>query len=114
MSNDMEFTLDVKDNTDLAKEQLSKAIEVALTAIGQQAVNHSARVCPVDTGRLRASIDSKVAKSEKAVYIGTNVEYAAPQEYGTSKIKGKHYLRHGATEYGDEYKAILKNAMKNA
>jgi Bacteriophage HK97-gp10, putative tail-component len=114
MSNGMDFTLEVKDNVELAKQQLNRAVEVALTAIGQQAVSHSARVCPVDTGRLRASIDSKVAKSEKAVYIGTNVEYAAPQEYGTAKIKGKHYLRHGATEYGSEYKAILKNAMKNA
>ena len=46
--------------------------------------------CPVDTGRLRASITSSVTGNEGKV--GTNVEYAAAQEFGTNNIPAHPYL----------------------
>jgi HK97 gp10 family phage protein len=46
---------------------------------------------PVDTGRLRGSIASKV-DGDKAI-VGTNVEYAPYVEYGTGKMRAQPYLR---------------------
>ena len=95
-----------KDNTDEVLTALEKAIENGLTAIGMTAEGHAKRKITdypaVDTGRLRNSItfalsgekantptytDSEKGvynysgtapdDKEKAVYIGTNVEYAA-------------------------------------
>lgn len=54
------------------------------------------RLCPVDTGRLRASIThSDVDRDGDAVKVrvGTNVEYAAYVELGTSRAAAQPYLR---------------------
>lgn len=50
------------------------------------------KLCPVDTGRLRASITTE--KIGKAAYaVGTNVEYAPYVEFGTRKMRAQPYLR---------------------
>ena len=46
---------------------------------------------PVDSGRLKNSITSKIMQ-EKA-FIGTNVEYAPHVEYGTRFMRAQPYLR---------------------
>lgn len=48
--------------------------------------NEARRRAPVDTGRLRSSIVSRSERSGRSVgyVIGTNVNYAAAVEYGTS------------------------------
>ena len=52
---------------------------------------------------------------EKAVYIGTNVEYAPGIELGTHRKAGAvHFLKRAATEHGAEYKKLLEESMKNA
>ena len=52
---------------------------------------------------------------DKAVYLGTNVVYAAGIETGSHrKAGGVHYLQKAATNYKDEYKTIFENSMKNA
>lgn len=58
-------------------DALSAQIEQALIAIGLTAESYAKADCPVDTGRLRNSITNAVEMSEQAVYIGSNVEYAA-------------------------------------
>ena len=89
--------------------------------------------CPVDTGRLRASISSNwsgsglsrgevdsPAKSDdgvgqpggtRAVFIGatgTNVEYAPYLELGTVKMGAQPYLRPAFDKYKDFRKYIRK------
>lgn len=49
--------------------------------------------CPVDTGNLRASINTQLDRSEIAAYVSTNVEYAPYVEEGTSKMQGSHFLK---------------------
>ena len=46
---------------------------------------------PVDTGRLRASVASKVEPKGGAVF--TNVTYAPFVEYGTRKMEARHVQR---------------------
>lgn len=67
----------IKDNSEEFLKALPEQIEQALTAIGLTAESHAKQECPVDTGRLRNSITNAVRADEKAVYIGSNVEYAA-------------------------------------
>ena len=66
-----------------------------------------------DGGQPQQASASDYAKhaspEENAVYVGTNVEYAAEQEYYGRK---KHYLRNSVTMHNDEYKKIAENAFK--
>lgn len=58
-------------------------------------------------------------KNEKAVYIGTNVEYAPYVEYGHQQYGGgghvpaKPFLRPAAAEHNDEYKRLMEKALKD-
>lgn len=56
-------------------------------------------------------------KDEKAVYIGTNVEYAAYVEMGTSRTTPQPFLKPAATEHMKEYAkkvgACIKEAINN-
>lgn len=59
-------------------------------------VSDARREAPVDTGRLRSSIGSEIVMgsgSEIIGKVGSKVEYASYQEYGTRYQKGKPYLR---------------------
>lgn len=100
-----------KDNTDEVLKGLSDAAERALTRIGFEAEGYAKKECPVDTGNLRNSITHEVVQSEKAVYIGTNVEYAAYVELGTVRTKAKPYLKPAATEHSTVYKRIMEEEM---
>ena len=96
------------DNTKLIKNATDQQIEAALEAIGLKVEGYAKLLCPVDTGRLRNSITHVVKTNEKTVYIGTNVEYAAAVECGTSRQRPQPYLKPAATQHTDEYKAIAK------
>lgn len=101
------------DNSKIFLSAKDEAVYQALEAIGQAAEGHAKKLTPVDTGRLRNSI--AYAVKDNAAYIGTNVEYAPPVEFGTSRgHKAHHMLKRAATEHGEEYKAIAKAAMKAA
>lgn len=101
------------DNTDEVLRGISDAVERALTRIGLSAEGYAKKECPVDTGNLRNSITHEVVQSEKAVHIGTNVEYAAYVELGTVRTKAQPYLRPAATEHSGVYKRILEEEMSN-
>lgn len=84
-----------------------------LEEVGQVAEGYAKKACPVDTGRLRNSITHVTRASEKAEYIGTNVEYAPYVELGTRKQAAQPFLRPAASGHADTYKAILKKHLGN-
>lgn len=51
-------------------------------------------------------------ESEKAVYIGTNVEYAPYVEFGARGKEGKHMFRNAVTNHTEEYKRLLAAAIE--
>ena len=59
-------------------------------------------LCPVDTGNLQGSIDHSVYKERGNWHgiVGTNVQYAAPVEFGTKYWDGKPYLRPALANLG--------------
>lgn len=113
----MALTFDVEDHSDEVIKAKDLAIERALTVIGDNCATYASELAPKDTGTLRRSIDKKVAVSEEAVYVGTNVEYAPYQEFGTSRMNaangGQGYLRPAVNSHLQEYKDIAESELKN-
>lgn len=106
--------VNITDNSDEVRAKLEEALESAGIQIGMLAEGYAKVLTPVDTGRLRNSITYKYEKSEHAVFIGTNTEYALYVEEGHHSYGGHHMLKNAAANHGDEYKAIIEESMKNA
>lgn len=93
MSDDLKFSIRIKDNSQLVLEEVEKATERALYAIGIKAVEGSVdaitgkySVPPaVDTGRLRASISFVTASGEK----GDSGAMSPPNAKSGDKLSGK-------------------------
>lgn len=53
------------------------------------------RLCPVDTGRLRSSINWRLAADARGLLalVGTNVHYAPHVEFGTFRTRPQPFLR---------------------
>lgn len=105
----VEFT----DNSKQVLSEFDQAIARALTRIGMQAEGYAKDLCPVDTGNLRNSIANAPIFSEKAVYIGTNVEYAAPVELGTARQAAQPYLKPAVADHAQTYENIINDEMKS-
>ena len=118
-----------EDNTDAIIAATDEAIYNALEIIGNVAADYAAGLAPVDTGNLRNSITSEVAMDEKAVYVGTNVEYAPSIEFGHHQQVGRYvpaigkrlvrefvpakpFLAPAIENHLDEYKNILETELK--
>lgn len=114
------------DNSKEMVEYMQQQLETALMTIGQKAEDFAKGDTPVDTGRLRNSInwatntgsgtgdDAPKATPEKGtVYIGTNVEYGVYVEYGDMKHKvgKKHFLRDAMANNGDYFKELIRAAL---
>lgn len=106
-------TVEFVSNLDELDDIMRIAIGFGLDAIGQDAASTAAKKAPYDTGALRNSIGNATDREELIEYIGTNIPYAKYQEFGTSRIKGKHFLRFGATAHMDEYAEIMKRYIED-
>lgn len=108
--------VDVKLNIKEFQNASERMINLALKTIGQDAENNAKAGCPVDTGRLRGSITNQVLEDEKAVIIGTDVEYGKYVELGEHakhKVGGAHFLRNAIADHIDQYQNILEQYLKN-
>lgn len=131
-----------KDNTKEVLEALENAKERGLEAIGINAERHAKKDpnMPVDTGLARNSIAHAVSgkeasvkeykadrgegkgsysgtapnDKEKAVYLGSNVEYFGIIELGGKNMTARHVLQRAATDHTDEYKKLFEGSMKRA
>jgi HK97 gp10 family phage protein len=78
-----------------AVDQIKVRTERQLTRVGFKMQSNARRACPVDTGRLRASIAFEVGwqGASLVLKLGTNVTYAAYVEFGTRFMAPQPYLR---------------------
>lgn len=107
------ISVEMTSHAEEVKAEAKAKIAAWLEAIGEDAAQTAANFAPVDTGRLKNSISSAVDTEEQVAYIGTNVEYAPYQEFGTSNgVEGKHFIQFGATAHQSEYKAMLEQALR--
>lgn len=133
--------VDVKltDNSDKVGEELEAAVLRALTRIGMKAEGYAKPLCPVDTGLLRnsityalsgqpAAISSYKAEkgdgsgtysgiapndAEKAVYIGSNVQYAPAVELGALGRDAQPFLKPAIADHLQTYRNIVEDELKN-
>lgn len=63
----------------------------------------------VKIGRYTGTMGSP---DEKAVYVGTNVEYAPYIEFGTSRMRPRPYLKPALENHMSEYRHIIANELK--
>lgn len=85
-----DFIISLTQYDEQVKNGLKDAIKECAFAIERDAKKN----CPVDTGRLRASITTDTTKiDDYEATVGTNIEYATHVEYGTRKQSAKPYLR---------------------
>ncbi len=85
------------------------ALRKGLAQGGKLVQGTAKRLCPVDTGRLRNSIE--VTPIENGADVGTNVEYAAYVEYGTGK-KGDPSVEHREDWEGQAPQPYLYPALE--
>ncbi len=107
-------TIKLTSKKDEAIKASEAAVILGLEMIGTEGEGFAKEECPVDTGRLRASITHATVKEELAAYIGTNVEYAPYVEYGEAKHEnGKaHFLRDAAADHSERYKELMLMALQ--
>jgi HK97 gp10 family phage protein len=96
--------------------RLASQIEKALSSLVRKtAFSIEARakqLAPFDTGLLRNSIQTNIESSSKAT-VGTNVEYAPYQEFGTRHQKGKAFLTPAADEVKKEFEKEVRNLERS-
>ena len=131
----------MEDHSQEVIDAKNNAVEKALEMIGLKAEAYAKLLCPHDTGLLRNSITHAVSGQspaigsyhadrgdgsgsysgsmpndffDKAVYIGTNVEYAPYVEMGTQRTRAQPFIKPAATGHAEEYMRIAKNCLQNA
>lgn len=91
----VEVRVDTREIENLIKKLTEKGDDVTEAVAGDviattYAIEADAkRSCPVKTGRLRASITSKVDKKTLSGVVGTNVNYAGIVEFGSKALRRK-------------------------
>lgn len=100
-----------ENNIDEVKMISDIACKRALEKWGQSYENHAKSYAPVDTGRLRNSIEHH-AEGDDTMVVQTDVEYAVYQELGTSKQSGTPYMRPAGNNHLAEYKTIIETELK--
>ena len=94
---------------DLITEELGKAVRDLVLIVEARAKE----LCPVDTGKLRASI-TPVIESWAAGYIGTNTHYAPYVEFGTKKMAAQPFLEPAFLEGRKQAKKVFGKAISRA
>lgn len=93
----------------LITEELGKAVRDLVLLVEAEAKKH----CPVDTGKLRASI-TPVIQSWAEGYVGTNTHYAPWVEYGTRKMPAQPFLEPAFLEGKKQASKIFGEAISRA
>lgn len=101
----------IEDRSQEVLSELKSKIGIAFESIGYSAEGYASILCPVDTGRLRASITHIV--DDYSMTVGTDVEYGVYVELGTSKRDGRPFIGPSIADHLDEYKNILHSVLQS-
>lgn len=88
------------------KRGIPQSVEDTLTEAADLAIKVAKDVVPVDTGRLRDSIDI-LEQGEDYVIVGSDVEYAFFVEFGTVKMEAQPYLSPALDQVTSRFVDIL-------
>lgn len=105
--------MDVKitDNHDKIIKALQQQLHASLEEVGQQATARAKENVPVDTGKLKNSIDYSVSDDE--LKVGTDVDYGKYVELGSvHNPSASHFLLNAMQNHAGEYKQTIENNLK--
>lgn len=96
----------------LTRGAVSRGVQLAGALVEGSAKN----LAPVDTGALRSSVHTagKSTSSGAEASIGTNVEYAIYQEFGTSKMQAQPFLKPALQKNKAKAKTIIQTEIVKA
>jgi len=100
------------ENFDGVERAMTKSILLSLKGIGQITEGRAKKLAPVDSGRLRQSIDNNVNTKKQYVDTGTDVEYAEYVEKGTSRQDAQPYLEPAVFKSKREIKKLVESIFK--
>lgn len=96
--------------------ELDTVLKVALEEASIIVESRASDLAPVDTGLLRKSINHRIIerKGYPVGQVGTNVEYAPFQEFGTSKMAAQPFLLPGLNSSKASVKEVIARRLKQA
>lgn len=97
------------DNSDEILSEFDDKAKRAMNDIGQRIVDHAKAIVPVQTGRLKNSIDYSLESD--TLSVGSDVEYAATVELGGPRRRAQPYIRPAVEDHTEEYKQVMENYM---
>ena len=92
--------------------QLERALSQLIRKAGFRIEARAKSLAPVDTGVLRNSITTRVEGPLK-VTVGTDVEYAGYQEFGTRFQKGKPFMTPAVDEAMEEFRKDVRDLERS-
>ncbi|MGE4213602.1 MAG: HK97-gp10 family putative phage morphogenesis protein [Anaerotignaceae bacterium] len=95
---------------DILPEKISQGLELAGQYVENTAKENITNMGAVDTGALKNSITHVVG--DKAVEIGTSVEYSHFVHDGTSKMEGRPFLQNAVDEHMMEIVEYFKRGAE--
>ncbi len=99
----------LKEMPDLIAEELGRAVRDLVLIVEAKAKE----LCPVDTGKLRASITPVIQSWAKA-FVGTNTHYAPYVEYGTKHAAAQPFLEPAFLEGKKQASKVFGKAIRRA
>lgn len=69
-------------------------------------------LAPVDTGRLRASINEVFSRNGLSGKVETNVKYAQAQEFGTRTMRAQPFMFPAAERWRVAYEQAITEALR--
>ena len=105
----IEIKIDMNE-LDIVKEISDEAVARGLELCGALWESDAKQMAPVDTGRLRNSIEHHPEGNDTMV-VGTDVEYAIYQEMGTSRMKAQPFLKPSGDSNVEQFKIIIENEL---
>lgn len=94
-------------DTGLLRNSITYALDGESTAIGEYSD---------DSGEITGKYSGKTEKEsgkDRAVYIGTNVEYSIYVHEGTAKMTANHFLRNACEKNKEQIQKYIKDGLKS-
>ena len=93
-----------------ARREAAKVVQA--TAFGVEA--EAKRIVPVDTGRLRNSITTRVDPGGLSATIAPHTDYEAFVEFGTRRMRAQPYMRPAAEKMRGPFKEAMGKILHEA
>lgn len=101
-----------KNNLPRIQSQLERALSELVRKTAFKIEAKAKTLAPVDTGLLRNSIQTNIEGPLQAT-VGTPVEYAPYQEFGTRHQKGKPFLTPAADEAEKDFQSDVREIERS-